>query len=64
MSVFKWILRTKAIFEGHCMIVGLKIQRITPELSMGSYKLYQRNTKLRTQVLVRQGGDLLTKIPL
>ena len=61
VSVFIQILHTKVIFEGSSMIVGLKIQRITPELSMGNNKLYHRSTKLRTQVLVRQGSDLLTK---
>ena len=48
VSVFRWIIHTRVIFEGPSMIVGLKIQRTTPELSMGNNKPYHRSTKLQS----------------
>ena len=47
VSVFRWILHTRVIFEGPSMIVGLKIQKATPELSTGNNKPYHRSIKLQ-----------------
>ena len=51
VSVSRQILHTRVIFEGPSMIVGLKIQRPTPELSTRNNKLYHRS------VQVQVGGD-------
>ena len=47
-SVSRQILHTRVIFEGPSMIVGLKIQGTTPELSTRNNKLYHRSTKLQS----------------
>ena len=48
VSVFRLFLHTRVIVEGPSMIVGLKTQRTTPELSTGNNKLYHRSTKLQS----------------
>ena len=54
VSVSRQILHTRVIFEGPSMIVGLKIQRPTPELSMRNNKLYHRSTKLQSMGLGKE----------
>ena len=56
VSVSRQILDTRVISEGLSMIVGLKIQRPTPELN---FTIEVQNFRVR--VLVRQGSDLLNK---
>ena len=51
VSVSRQILHNRVIFEGPSMIVGLKIQRPTPELSTRNNKLYHRSTKLQSMGL-------------
>ena len=51
VSVSRQILHTRVIFEGPSIIVGLKRQRPTPELSTRNNKLYHRSTKLQSMGL-------------